>query len=137
MGEGARKKGGWKLETQVFEVISAQVNATYAVAVQLADWEVMPTSLALDKLNRKVLNDLIQKTVWVHEEDLDHSLRTRVTISFFGNTEDVVEMVKMPRSVPPKLKNKEIEERREALLARLMDKGQWRLILGRSNQVAS
>lgn len=129
MGEAAYKHGGWKLETQAVEVISAQMNAAYAVAVQLVDGEVIPTSFALDKLNREVLQNLIQKTVCVRQENFGHTLRTRMTVTFLEHAEDVVEMVEMPRGVRPKLSDIEIMEKWETLTTGLLDEERRNLVL--------
>lgn len=129
MGDGAHRKGGWKLETRVVETISAQMNAAYAVAVQLVDGEVVPTSFALDKLNREVLHDLIQKTVCVHQESFDRSLRTRVTVNFLDDAKDMVEMVDMPHGVQPKLTDEEIMEKWKTATTGLLDEERRSLIV--------
>lgn len=96
--------------------------------MQLVDGEVIPTSFALDKLSRKELHDLIQKTVCVHQENFNHSLRTRVTVSFLDHEKDVVETLEIARGVRPKLSDKEIMQKWETLMTGLLGEERRSLI---------
>lgn len=128
MGDEAHKHGGWELETRMLEVTGAQMSAAYAVAVQLVDSEVLPTSFAPDKLNREILHELIRKTLCVHQAEYDHSLETRITVQFLDHA-DVVEVVKMPRGVQPRLNDEEIKDKWKVSMAVLLDEERRQKIL--------
>lgn len=127
MGEVAYKHGGWKVEKVPLEVTGAQMNAAYAVAVQLVDRKVLPASFAPDMLSREILYDLIEKTICELREEFSLG-RTRVTITFSDHA-DVVESVEMPRGVRPKLSKEEIVEKWESLTAELIDEDRRNAIL--------
>lgn len=93
-----------ELDTNKIELISARMDASYSVAMQFVDWEVVT---ATDKLNREELHDLAQKIVCVRREDFDY-LQTRITVKlkFMDDGKDIVEMVEASWDVQPKTSNK-------------------------------
>ena len=108
--EAAFAHGGWRVNDRSIEVTGAQMSAAYAVALQLTDGEVVPTSFKADKVNRPALFDLIWKTDCMHQPAFDGEgmkLKTRVTICFEGGGE-VVGMVEEPRGVEPKMSEGEV-----------------------------
>lgn len=127
MGEVAYKHGGWKVEKVPLEVTGAQMNAAYAVAVQLVDRKVVPTSFATGTLDRDILYDLIKKTVCELRKDFSLG-RTRVTISFSDHA-DVVETLEMPRGIVPKLSKEEVVEKWEILTTEILDEKRRKAIL--------
>ena len=64
------------------EVISPQMSAAYAIAVQHVGRKVLPTSFVMGTLNREILYDLIQKTVCGLQENLLSLGHSRLTITF-------------------------------------------------------
>lgn len=127
MGEVAYKHGGWKVEKAPLEVTGAQMNAAYAVAVQLVDGKVVPTSFAAGTFDREILYDLISKTVCELRKDFSLG-RTRVTITFSDHA-DVAELLEMPRGVAPKLSKEDVVEKWENLTVELLNEDRRKAIL--------
>ena len=111
MGEEAFKHGGWAIERQPLEVVGAQMNARYVIAVQLIDKELSPSSYGREKINRSELYDLINRTQCVHQKLFDASYTTRITVSIDDELEELIETVQTPRGVNPPLSNEEIQEK--------------------------
>lgn len=120
MGEAAYVHGGWKVESHHLEVTGAQMSAAYAVALQLVDWKVIPTSFGAKKLNRPILFELIGKTECVHQKEFDGAFKTRITVTFQDSNE-IMAMVKAARGTDPQLTNEKIIEKWEAGAATLLD----------------
>ena len=120
LGEAAYKHGGWTVETDSLEVTGAQMNVSYAVALQLVDRKVVPTSFNAERLNRSTLFDLMRRTKCVHQKTFDKSLTTRVTVSFNSNLE-VSELVEAPKGVRPPLGDEEVLAKWETGLSSLID----------------
>lgn len=87
MGDALFKRGSQKLVINILEPISAQINASYPVAIQLVNQDIMPANFASDKLNCEELYVLIQKTVCVYQ---------RITVKLQDEVEEVVEIVETP-----------------------------------------
>jgi aconitate decarboxylase len=90
MGEAAYAHGGWKAERPL-QVIGAQMNAAYAVAVALLDGEVLIDQFRQDRINRDDVWELIDRTLTHHERAYDNlpadeRLTTRVRLTFNDGT---------------------------------------------------
>jgi aconitate decarboxylase len=86
MGEAAYGHGGWKAERPL-EVIGAQMNVAYVVAVALLDGEVLIDQFSQDRINRDDVWRLIDRTLTHHERaydnlPVDERLTTRVRVTF-------------------------------------------------------
>ena len=86
MGEAAYAHGGWKAERPL-EVIGAQMNVAYAVAVALLDGDVLISQFTRDRINSDDVWALIDKTLTHHERAYDNlpadeRLTTRVRLTF-------------------------------------------------------
>jgi aconitate decarboxylase len=86
MGEAAYAHGGWKAERPL-EVIGAQMNAAYVVAVALRDGDVLIDQFTQDRINSDDVWALIDRTLTHHEQAYDHlpadeRLTTRVRLTF-------------------------------------------------------
>jgi len=85
MGEAPYAHGGWKAERPL-EVIGAQMNAAYAVAVALLDGDVLIDQFSPDRINGDDVWRLIDRT-WTHHERAydslpdDERLTTRVRLT--------------------------------------------------------
>jgi aconitate decarboxylase len=71
MGEAAYAHGGWKAERPL-QVIGAQMNAAYAVAVALLDGDVLIDQFTQKQINSDDVWDLIDKTLTHHERAYDN-----------------------------------------------------------------
>jgi aconitate decarboxylase len=71
MGEAAYEHGGWKAERPL-EVIGAQMNVAYVVAVALLEGEVLIDQFMQDRINRDDVWTLIDRTVTHHERAYDN-----------------------------------------------------------------
>jgi aconitate decarboxylase len=90
MGEAAYEHGGWKAERPL-EVIGAQMNVAYVVAVALLEGEVLIDQFMQDRINRDDVWTLIDRTVTHHERAYDNlpadeRLTTRVRLTFNDGT---------------------------------------------------
>ena len=121
MGEEAFKHGGWPIERQPLEVVGAQMNARYVIAVQLIDKELSPSSYGREKINRSELYDLIKRTECVHQKLFDASYTTRITISVHDESEQLTETVQTPKGINPPLSNEEIRGKWKVSVKELSD----------------
>ena len=90
MGEAAYAHGGWKAEHPL-EVIGAQMNVAYVVAVALLDGEVLIDQFTQDRINRDDVWTLIDRTLTHHERAFDslpadERLTTRVRLTLNDGT---------------------------------------------------
>jgi aconitate decarboxylase len=90
MGEAAYAHGGWKAERPL-QVIGAQMNVAYVVAVALLDGEVLIDQFRQDRINRDDVWKLIDKTLTHHEQAYDNlpadeRLTTRVRLTLKDGT---------------------------------------------------
>ena len=86
MGEAAYAHGGWKAERPL-EVIGAQMNVAYAVAVALLDGDVLIDQFSPERINSDDVWALIDRTLTHHERAYDNlpadeRLTTRVRLTF-------------------------------------------------------
>src|ERR1700728_1655669 len=85
MGDAAYSHGGWKAERPL-QVIGAQMNVAYAVAVALLDGDVLIDQFTQDRINREDVWALIDRTVTHHERaydnlPIDERLTTQVRLT--------------------------------------------------------
>src|ERR1700690_1253488 len=71
MAEAAYSHGGWKAERPL-EVIGAQMNVSYAVAVALLDGDVLVDQFSQSRINRDDVWNLIDRTITHHEKAYDN-----------------------------------------------------------------
>src|SRR4029077_16218093 len=84
MGDAAYAHGGWKAERPL-EVIGAQMNVAYAVAVALLDGDVLVDQFTKDRINSDDVWNLINRTQTHHQSaydqlPVDEKLTTQVRI---------------------------------------------------------
>ena len=85
MGEAAYAHGGWKAERPI-EVIGAQMNVAYAVAVALLDGDVLVDQFSPKRINSDDVWKLIDRTLTHHEKaydnlPVDEQLTTQVRLT--------------------------------------------------------
>src|SRR6202522_1913746 len=85
MGEAAYQHGGWKAERPL-EVIGAQMNVSYAVAVALLDGDVLVEQFSPKRINSDDVWNLINRTQTHHQSaydqlPVDERLTTQVRIT--------------------------------------------------------
>jgi aconitate decarboxylase len=90
MGEAAYSHGGWKAERPL-QVIGAQMNVAYAVAVALLDGDVLIDQFRPDRINRDDVWALIDRTVTHHDPaydklPVDERLTTQVRLTLKDGT---------------------------------------------------
>ncbi len=71
MSEAAYAHGGWKAERPL-EVIGAQMNVAYVVAVALLDGDVLIDQFTKKRINSDDVWALIDKTLTHHDRAYDH-----------------------------------------------------------------
>ncbi len=71
MPDAAYRHGGWEAEHPL-EVIGAQMNVAYVVAVALLDGDVLIDQFSQDRINRDDVWRLIDRTLTHHEPAYDH-----------------------------------------------------------------
>jgi aconitate decarboxylase len=115
MGEAPYSHGGWKAERPL-EVIGAQMNVAYAVAVALLDGDVLVDQFSQDRINRDDVWNLIDRTITHHEKaydslPMDERLTTQVRLTLMdGSTRSA--KVAHPRGTGDRsLTNAEIREK--------------------------
>jgi aconitate decarboxylase len=85
MGEAAYSHGGWKAERPL-EVVGAQMNVAYAVAVALLDGDVLVGQFSPARINGDDVWKLIDRTLTHHEKSydslpIDEQLTTQVRLT--------------------------------------------------------
>jgi aconitate decarboxylase len=90
MGEAAYSHGGWKAERPL-EVVGAQMNVAYAVAVALLDGDVLVDQFSPKRINSDDVWELIDRTLTHHEKaydnlPIDEQLTTRVRLTLTDGT---------------------------------------------------
>jgi aconitate decarboxylase len=90
MGEAAYSHGGWQAERPL-QVIGAQMNVAYAVAVALLDGDVLVDQFTEDRINSDDVWALIDKTLTHHERAYDNlpadeQLTTQVRLTLHDGT---------------------------------------------------
>ena len=118
MPESGFKKGGWKAKRPI-TMTGAQMNASYAVALQLLDRKVTAAQFLQDaSLDRPDLWALVDKVQCLHNPDFDAAGTSkwthRVTVSFndtFGQRKVLQKLLHVPRSHSKPPSNEEILEK--------------------------
>jgi aconitate decarboxylase len=115
MGEAAYSHGGWKAERPL-QVIGAQMNVAYAVAVALLDGDVLVDQFSQDRINRDDVWSLIDRTITHHEKaydnlPIDERLTTQVRLTFRDGSTRSAKVVHPRGTGDQKLTNAEIREK--------------------------
>jgi 2-methylcitrate dehydratase PrpD len=115
MGEAAYSHGGWKAERPL-EVIGAQMNVAYVVAVAFLDGDVLVDQFRQDRINRDGVWALIDRTLTHHEQAYDHlpideQLTTQVRLTFKDGTTRAAKVVHPRGTGDRHLTNAEIRDK--------------------------
>jgi aconitate decarboxylase len=115
MGEAAYAHGGWQAERPL-EVIGAQMNVAYAVAVALLDGDVLVDQFAQDRINSDDAWALIDRTLTHHERAYDHlpaseRLTTQVRLTFKDGSTRAAKVVHPRGTGDRNLTNGEIRDK--------------------------
>jgi aconitate decarboxylase len=115
MGEAAYAHGGWKAERPI-EVIGAQMNVAYAVAVALLDGEVLVDQFSQNRINSDDVWRLIDRTIAHHERAYDNlpadeKLTTQVRVTFNDGTTRSAKVVHPRGTGDRSLTNAEIRDK--------------------------
>jgi aconitate decarboxylase len=124
MGEAAYAHGGWKAERPL-EVIGAQMNVAYVVAVALIDGDVLIEQFSQDRINRDDVWNLIDRTITRHEAAYDHlpideQLTTRVRVTFNDGSTHSAKVVHPRGTGDRNLTNTEIRDKYAKLTHRVV-----------------
>ena len=124
MGGAAYAHGGWKPERPL-EVIGAQMNVAYVVAVALLDGEVLVDQFSQDRINRDDVWTLIDRTITHHERAYDNlptdeQLTTQVRMTFNDGSTQVAKVVHPRGTGDRSLTNAEISDKYTRLTQRLV-----------------
>ena len=115
MGDAAYSHGGWKAERPL-QVIGAQMNVAYAVAVALLDGDVLVDQFTQDRINRDDVWALIDRTVTHHERaydnlPIDERLTTQVRLTFKDGSTRAAKVVHPRGTGDRSLTNAEIRDK--------------------------
>jgi len=124
MGEAAYEHGGWKAERPL-EVIGAQMNVAYVVAVALLDGEVLLDQFTPDRINRDDVWTLIDRTLTHHERAYDNlpadeRLTTRVRLTLNDGTTRAAKVAHPRGTGDRNLTNAEIRDKYTKLTRRVV-----------------
>ena len=122
MGEAAYAHGGWKAERPL-EVIGAQMNVAYAVAVALLDGDVLVEQFSQDRINSDDVWRLIDRTITHHEKafdnlPVDERLTTQVRLTLNDGTTRAAKVVHPRGTGDRSLTNAEIRDKYTKLTQR-------------------
>jgi 2-methylcitrate dehydratase PrpD len=124
MGEAAYSHGGWKAERPL-QVIGAQMNVAYAVAVALLDGDVLIDQFRSDRINRDDVWALIDRTFTHHEQaydklPVDEQLTTQVRLTLTDGSTRAAKVV-YPRGTGDRnLTNADIRDKYAKLTRRII-----------------
>jgi aconitate decarboxylase len=115
MGEAAYAHGGWKAERPL-QVIGAQMNVAYVVAVAFLDGDVLVDQFRQDRINRDDVWALIDRTLTHHEQAYDHlpvdeQLTTQVRLTLKDGTNRAAKVVHPRGTGDRSLTNAEIRDK--------------------------
>jgi aconitate decarboxylase len=115
MGEAAYAHGGWKAERPL-EVIGAQMNVAYAVAVALLDGDVLVDQFTQDRINSDDVWGLIDRTITHHEKaydnlPVDEQLTTKVRLTMKDGTTHSAKVAHPRGTGDRSLTNEEIRDK--------------------------
>ncbi|MGA8458434.1 MAG: hypothetical protein WB800_23750, partial [Streptosporangiaceae bacterium] len=124
MPEAAYAHGGWKAERPL-EVIGAQMNVAYVVAVALLDGDVLIDQFTKDRINSDDVWALIDKTLAHHERAYDHlpideQLTTQVRLTFDDGSTRAAKVVHPRGTGDRSLTNTEIRDKYAKLTRRII-----------------
>ena len=124
MPEAAYAHGGWKAERPL-EVIGAQMNVAYVVAVALLDGDVLIDQFTKDRINSDDVWALIDKTLTHHERAYDHlpideQLTTQVRLTFNDGSTRAAKVVHPRGTGDRSLTNTEIRDKYAKLTRRII-----------------
>jgi 2-methylcitrate dehydratase PrpD len=112
MGEAAYAHGGWQAERPL-EVIGAQMNVAYAVAVALLDGDVLIDQFTHNRIDGDDVWALIDRTITHHERaydnlPVDEQLTTQVRLALKDGTTQAAKVVHPRGTADRNLTNAEI-----------------------------
>jgi aconitate decarboxylase len=115
MAEAAYSHGGWKAERPL-EVIGAQMNVAYAVAVALLDGDVLVEQFSTKRINSDDVWNLIDRTIARHEKAFDHlpideQLTTRVRVTLNDGSTHTAKVVHPRGTGDRNLTNSDIRDK--------------------------
>ncbi len=124
MSEAAYKHGGWNAARQA-QVIGAQMNVAYVVAVALLDGDVLVDQFTTDRINSDQVWALIDKTLAHHERAYDHlpideQLTTQVRLTFKDGSTRAAKVVHPRGTGDRNLTNAEIRDKYAKLTGRII-----------------
>jgi 2-methylcitrate dehydratase PrpD len=124
MAEAAYAHGGWKAERPL-EVIGAQMNVAYAVAVALLDGDVLVDQFSHDRINSDDVWRLIDQTITHHERaydnlPIDERLTTQVHLTLNDGSTQVAKVVHPRGTGDRNLTNAEIRDKYVKLTHRVI-----------------
>jgi 2-methylcitrate dehydratase PrpD len=124
MGEAAYQHGGWKPERPL-EVIGAQMNVAYAVAVALLDGDVLVDQFTQARINSDDVWALIDRTVTHHEKAYDHlpadeQLTTQVRLTLKDGSTRAAKVVHPRGTGDRNLTNADIRDKYAKLTRRVV-----------------
>jgi 2-methylcitrate dehydratase PrpD len=124
MGEAPYAHGGWKAERPL-EVIGAQMNVAYAVAVALLDGDVLIDQFRQDRINRDDVWTLIDKTLTHHERAYDNlpadeRLTTQVSLTLNDGSTRAAKVVHPRGTGDRNLTNTDIRDKYAKLTHRVI-----------------
>jgi aconitate decarboxylase len=122
MGDAAYSHGGWKAERPL-QVIGAQMNVAYAVAVALLDGDVLIDQFTQARINSDDVWALIDRTVTHHERAYDNlpigeRLTTQVRLTFTDGSTRVAKVVHPRGTGDRSLTNADIRDKYAKLTRR-------------------
>jgi 2-methylcitrate dehydratase PrpD len=124
MAEAAYAHGGWKAERPL-EVIGAQMNVAYVVAVALLDGDVLVDQFSQARINRDDVWKLIDRTIIHHEKaydslPTDEQLTTRLRVTFNDGTTRAAKVVHPRGTGDRNLTNADIRDKYTKLTHRVI-----------------
>ena len=124
MGEAAYSHGGWQAERPL-QVIGAQMNVAYAVAVALLDGDVLIDQFRQDRINRDDVWGLIDKTLTHHEKaydnlPIDEQLTTQVRLTLTDGSTRTAKVVHPRGTGDRNLTNADIRDKYAKLTHRII-----------------
>ena len=124
MGEAAYSHGGWQAERPL-QVIGAQMNVAYAVAVALLDGDVLIDQFRQDRINRDDVWGLIDKTRTHHEKaydnlPIDEQLTTQVRLTLTDGSTGTAKVVHPRGTGDRNLTNADIRDKYAKLTHRII-----------------
>src|SRR6202046_3527858 len=124
MGEAAYSHGGWKAERPL-EVVGAQMNVAYAVAVALLDGDVLVDQFSPKRIKSDDVWELIDRTLTHHEKaydnlPIDEQLTTQVRLTLTDGSMQAAKVVHPRGTGDRNLTNADIREKYAKLTHRII-----------------